>query len=141
MYSRRQFGSFALAALPMPTAAPKIQSIVNGIPLGVHTVSLDYFQSIRRKFEIAGIDVYGYCASPNTVEGELVREIAHALGANIVTLGGTLQLAKRMAPIAEKHGRIVGFQSHPNVASTNRDQIQRADDFAEVFSLSRRLSG
>jgi sugar phosphate isomerase/epimerase len=104
-------------------------------------VSLDYFQAIRRKFENAGVAIYGFGASPNAVDEELHRtfEIAQALGAKIVTLGGTLALAKRLAPIAEKHDMMVGLQGHPSAASTDREQIQRPEDFAEALSLSKNL--
>lgn len=103
------------------------------------SVSLDYFQDIRRKFENAGLEIYGFGASPNLVDEELHRtfEIAQALGAKIVTLGGTLALAKRLAPVAEKHSMIVGLQGHPSAASTDPDQIQRPEDFADALSLSK----
>jgi sugar phosphate isomerase/epimerase len=201
MYSRRQFGTLVLAALPLPLSAAKIDSNVHGVFLGVHTfsfstlphngipdtivacmvdvgigecilraqdiepgdlwdqvrtapaeareklgkwrmsVSLDYFQGIRRKFENAGLEIYGFGASPNAVDEELHRtfEIAQTLGAKIVTLGGTIPLARRLAPIAEKHDMIVGLQGHPNAVSTDRDQIQRPEDFAEALSLSKNL--
>ena len=101
----------------------------------------DYFENIRRKFESAGLAIYGFGASPNLVDEELNRtfEIARALGAKIVTLGGTLTLAKRMAPIAEKQNMTVGLQGHPSAASTDRDQIQRPEDFAEALSFSKNL--
>jgi sugar phosphate isomerase/epimerase len=203
MYSRRQFGRLALAALPLTLAAAKIDSKVRGVQLGVHTYSfsglphdgildavincmvdagigecilyapqiepadllptpgagasnaltlarvkwrlsvpLDYFQGIRRKFESAGIDIYGFGATPGPSEDEANRvfEIARALGAKFLTLGGTLTLARRLAPIAEMHEMMVGVQGHPNMSSTDSGQISKPEDFEEVLSLSKKFA-
>ena len=104
------------------------------------SVSLDYFKGIRRQFESAGIRISGYGASPNpnaSVE-ELHRtfEMAEALGAGIVTLGGTMPLAKRLAPIAGEHGLMVGLQGRPNLSSTDPDQISRPEDYQRALALS-----
>jgi sugar phosphate isomerase/epimerase len=221
MYSRREFGRAALAALPLPLIAQKlraakIDSRVNGVQLGVHTfsfsglphdgildavigcmveagigecillaqqiepgdlwdqlrpaqgagaggrgatdvqaqaqalardklakwrlsVSLDYFKEIRRRFESAGIEIHGFGASPNPVDEELHRtfQIAQALGAKIVTVGGTMPLAKRLAPIAEQHEMMVGLQGHPGPSSADPAQISRPQDYEEALSLSK----
>src|SRR3984885_11404779 len=39
MYTRRDFGKFALAALPVASALAKINSKINGVQLGVQTYS------------------------------------------------------------------------------------------------------
>lgn len=207
MYSRRQFGKVALAALPLPLIAGKIDSKVHGVQLGLHTYSfsglphegilevlirsmvetgigecillaqqiepgdlweqirssqgsteaqalareklgkwrvsvpLDYFKEIRNKFANAGIEIYGLGASPNpnASDEELRRafEIAQTLGAKIVTLGGTISLAKRLAPIAEKLGMMVGLQGRPGTSSADPDQISTPGKFDEALSISR----
>ncbi|HUK15482.1 MAG TPA: TIM barrel protein [Bryobacteraceae bacterium] len=104
------------------------------------SVSLDYFKGIRRQFENAGIRISGFGASPNANASadELHRtfEMAEALGAGIVTLGGTMSLAKRLAPIAGEYGIVVGLQGRPNMSSTDPEQISRPEDYQRALALS-----
>jgi hypothetical protein len=132
------------------------------------TVSLDYFQDIRKKFNQQGLSIYSYSsriggfggggrgargtASPAGASGnqnlgsggtptsapptvspqppitddEIDRcfEIAKALGAKTISSGLQADLAKRVAPIAEKHKMVVG------VSATNPDA------FAEILHIS-----
>ncbi len=103
------------------------------------TVSLDYFRDIRKKFEDAGIEIYGLSGFPGSTEEELSRtfEIAETLGARLVTLGVTLSAAKRVAPLAEQRGFLVGIQGRPDMSATNPDVIARPENFEAAVSLSR----
>ena len=103
------------------------------------SVSLDYFRDVRRKFETAGLSVHGFGASPNAIDEELHRmfETAQALGAKIVTMGGTMQLAQRLAAIAGQHGMLVGLQGHPGPSTADPNQISRPQDFAAAVALSK----
>jgi sugar phosphate isomerase/epimerase len=214
MYSRRQFGKVALAALPMSLVAAKIESKIHGVQLGLHTysfstspragvldvvircmadiglgecildspqiepaefwdiirpipgstpgaapdaaaqarareqlgqwrmsVSLDHFREIRKKFEAAGIEIYGLGATPGPSDAEVNRafDIALALGARILTFGGTLPLARRVAPIAGKRGMMVGLQGRPNLGSTDADQIAKPENYDAAVQLSKNL--
>ena len=102
------------------------------------SVSLDYFRGIRRKFEYAGIEIFGYGASPIGGDEELHRtfEIAQAVGASAVILGGTMDLARRLAPIAAEHKMNVGLQGHPGTDSSDPNQISRPQDFLTACALS-----
>src|SRR5262249_29211174 len=68
---------------------------------------LDLSRDIARKFKAAGITIYGYNYSPNAsfTDEEIDRgfEMTKALGADIITASTTLDVAKRIAPFAEKH--------------------------------------
>jgi hypothetical protein len=103
------------------------------------SVSLDYFRAIRKKFEDAGIEIYGLSGFPGSTEEELSRtfEIAEVLGARLVTLGITLSAAKRVAPLAEKRSFLVGIQGRPDMSSTNPDVIAKPENFEEAVSLSK----
>jgi sugar phosphate isomerase/epimerase len=103
------------------------------------TVSLDYFRAIRKKFEDAGIEIYGLSGFPGSTEEELGRtfEIAEVLGARLVTLGVTLSAAKRVAPVAEKRGFLVGLQGRPDMSATNPDLIAKPENFEAAVSLSK----
>jgi sugar phosphate isomerase/epimerase len=100
---------------------------------------LDYFKPIRKKFESAGIEIYGFSATPGPSDDEANRifEIARVLGAKFLTIGGTLALAKRLAPIATQHKMIVALQGHPNISAAGTGQISTPADYEEVLSLSR----
>jgi sugar phosphate isomerase/epimerase len=103
------------------------------------TVSLDYFRPIRKKFEDAGIAIYGLSGFPGSTEEELGRtfEIAEVFGARLVTLGVTLSAAKRVVPLAEKRGFQVGIQGRPDMTATNPDAIAKPENFEEAVSLSK----
>ncbi|MGO9255742.1 MAG: sugar phosphate isomerase/epimerase family protein [Bryobacteraceae bacterium] len=103
------------------------------------TVSLDYFRPIRKKFEGAGIEIYGLSGFPGSTEKELGRtfEIAEVLGSRLVTLGVTLSAAKRVAPLAEKRGFLVGIQGRPDMGATNPDLIAKPENFETAVSLSK----
>jgi hypothetical protein len=103
------------------------------------SVSLDYFRAIRKKFEDAGIVIYGLSGFPGSTEEELSRtfEIAEAFGARLVTLGVTLSAAKRVAPLAEKRSFRVGIQGRPDMSATNPDVIAKPENFEEAVSLSK----
>ena len=217
MFSRRNLGKLALAALPMAaTAARKIDSVVRGIQFGLQSyvfsgtglpqdgildvvvksmiesglgecdlyaplaepaqfwdriraggpavpgatvppevaaraqareelakwrmsVSLDYFRPIRKKFDDAGIEIYGLSGFPGSTEEELNRtfEIAGILGARLITLGVTLPAAKRIAPVVEKHSYLVGIQGRPDMSVTDPNAIASPKNFEEAVSLSK----
>lgn len=103
------------------------------------SVSLDYFRAIRKKFEDAGIVVYGLSGFPGSTEEELGRtfEIAGAFGARLVTLGIPLSAAKRVAPLAGKGGVTVGLQGRPDMSVTNPDVIAKPENFEAAVSLSK----
>ncbi len=103
------------------------------------SVSLDYFRAIRKKFNDAGIEIYGLSGFPGSTEEELNRtfEIAEAFGARLVTLGVTLSAAKRVIPFAEKRNFRVGIQGRPDMSVTNPDVIAKPENYEEAMSLSK----
>ena len=204
MYTRRQFGRAALAAVPLSLMGAKIESRIRGVQFGLQSysfnglplegildvviasmvdtglgeceiwsplieppelvrhlraapdagqraqaqaeigkwslsVSLEHFRQIRRKFEDAGITITAFSANPGSSDEELNRtfEIAKALGAGIVTLSSPLSIARRVAPIAERHDLLVGLQGIPTMHPTNPDQIARPENYEEGAALSK----
>ena len=49
----------------------------------------------------------------------------------------TRSVAKRLAPIAEKHGIKVAFQGRPNILSTDPEAMAKPADFEEAMSYSK----
>jgi sugar phosphate isomerase/epimerase len=204
MLSRRRFGQFALAAMPLTNAFGKINSVVQGIQFGLQsysfngtpiptvidvviqsmvetglgevdvwspliepaefsekaraagataedraqaraaiakwraTESLGYFRAIRKRFEDKGIEVTAFSTSTGSADEELNRtmEITKALGAKVATVGVSMPVAKRLVPIADKHGVWIGIQGSPRMNSTNPDQICRPEQYEAALALS-----
>src|SRR5262249_19192220 len=84
---------------------------------------LSHFQDVGRKFKSAGIAVYAYNYSANSsfTDAEIDRgfEMTKALGAEIITMSTTVEVARRIAPLAEKHKMVVAMHGHSNVTDPN----------------------
>ena len=100
---------------------------------------LDHFRLVRRRFNAAGITIYAYNYSPKAdfSDAEIDRgfEMAKALGAQIITASTTLEVAKRIKPIAEKHRMIVAMHGHSNTSDPN--EFATPDSFAAALRMSR----
>ena len=99
---------------------------------------LDHFRAIRKKFDAAGIAVYAYNYSPNTSysDEEIDRgfEMAKALGAGIITASTTLDVAKRIAPFAERHRMAVAMHGHSNISDPN--EFATPESFTQALAMS-----
>ena len=207
MYTRREFGTMALAGLSVPRFLDAATSaLVNGVRLGVQTYSfrdmprtpgsdmvdplikamlecelvecelwapqlepqfdsgargqppppeavkaredlrkwrletpLGHFREIGTRFKKNGITIYAYNYSPNAsyTDAEIDRgfEMTKALGAEVITASTTLDVAKRIAPLAEKHKTIVAMHGHSNVTDPN--EFATPDSFAAAMKMSK----
>jgi sugar phosphate isomerase/epimerase len=99
---------------------------------------IDHFAALRKQFNGAGVTIFAYNYSFNTrmTDEEINRgfEIAHALGAQVITASTTLDCAKRVVPFAEKHKMNVAMHNHSNLKDPN--------EFAtpESFATARKMS-
>lgn len=104
------------------------------------TVPLDYYTAIRKKFAAAGLEIHSYDAAfGNMTSDEDINracEVTKTLGARLMMCAATRSVAKRMAPIAEKHNLKVAFQGRPNMNSTDPDIMARPADFEEALGYS-----
>ena len=100
---------------------------------------LDHFRNVRRKFDAAGITIHAYCYNfnPSFTDAELERgfEIARALGTDVVTASTTLEVARRVAPMADRHKIAVGMHGHSNVSDPN--EFATPDSFAAAMKMSK----
>jgi sugar phosphate isomerase/epimerase len=100
---------------------------------------LDHFKNVRKRFDAAGITIHAYCYNMNTsyTDAELDRgfEITKALGVNTMTTSTTMDVAKRLASIADKHKVPVGLHGHSNVNDPN--EFATPDSFAAAMKMSR----
>jgi sugar phosphate isomerase/epimerase len=101
--------------------------------------SLDHFKNVRRKFDAAGITISAYCYNMNQsfTDAELERgfEIARALGTDTMTTSTTMDVARRLAPMAERQKLLVGLHGHSNVTDPN--EFATPESFAAAKKLSK----
>jgi sugar phosphate isomerase/epimerase len=100
---------------------------------------LDHYRGVKKKFDAAGIAIYAYNYSPNATytDAEIDRgfEMAKALGAEIITASTTFDVAKRIAPLAEKHRMIVAMHGHSNISDPN--EFATPESFAAAMKMSK----
>jgi sugar phosphate isomerase/epimerase len=100
---------------------------------------IDHFRGIKRKFDAAGITVYAYNYSPNAsfTDDEIARgfEMAQALGAEIITASTRLDIAPRIAPLADRHKMVVAMHNHSNLKDAN--EFATPDSFAAAMKMSK----
>jgi sugar phosphate isomerase/epimerase len=103
------------------------------------SVSLDYFKGIRKQFDDAGVNLYGYNYSFNDsfTDDEIERgfEFAKALGIHLLTASTTLPVAKRVAPFADKHKILVAMHGHSDLKDPN--QFAKPESFAAALEMSK----
>jgi sugar phosphate isomerase/epimerase len=102
--------------------------------------SIDEFRIAHRKFDAAGIEVYGISGFPVATEADLSRpfEIAELMDAKLVTLTVTLPVAKAIVPLVEKSRFLVGIQGNPSMNPTDPETIARPEQYEAALSLSKR---
>src|SRR5262249_40403167 len=96
---------------------------------------LHHFREVGRKFKAGAITVYAYNYRPNPThtDEEIVRgfEMPKALGAEITTASTTLEVARKIAPIAERHKMVVAMHGHSNINDPN--EFATPDSFAAAM--------
>lgn len=100
---------------------------------------IDHFRAIGKAFADAGITVYAYNYSFrrdfNDAEIDRGFEMAQALGASIITASTTLEVARRVAPFAARHGMVVAMHGHSNV--NNPNEFATPASFAAAEQMSK----
>jgi sugar phosphate isomerase/epimerase len=82
------------------------------------------WKAVRKKFNDAGIDVallcYNMTDSMKEEDIEYGFKMAEGLGAKGITTSTTLTMAKRIAPVADKHKLLVGYHGHDATNDPNQ---------------------
>jgi sugar phosphate isomerase/epimerase len=102
-------------------------------------VPLDHFRNVRKKFDAAGINIHAYCYNMNMsfTDAELDRgfEMTKALGTGVMTTSTQMDVAKRLAPLADKHQIVVGLHGHSNISDPN--EFATPESFATAMKMSK----
>jgi sugar phosphate isomerase/epimerase len=106
------------------------------------TTPLARFTEIRRKFEQAGIQIFGYVVtfSDDFTDAEIDRsfQFARTLGAGVIGTNQTrVPVGPRLAPFAEKYGIALGWHNHANV--TDPTEVASVESFERVFAMSKQF--
>jgi sugar phosphate isomerase/epimerase len=100
---------------------------------------LDHFRAVKKKFDAAGIAIHAFNYSPNAsfTDEEIDRgfEMARALGSEFITASTTLDVAKRIAPIADKHRMVMAMHNHSNLTDPN--EFATPESFAAAMKMSK----
>src|SRR4051794_5539662 len=88
------------------------------------STGLDTWKAVRKKFNDSGIEVALLCYNMNdNMKDEDVEygfSMAEGLGVKAISTSTTLTMAKRIAPIADKHKLLVGYHGHDATNDPNQ---------------------
>src|SRR5215813_8859632 len=100
---------------------------------------IQHFRDVKKKFDAAGLKVTAFCYNMNMSfsDAELERgfEITKAFGTDVMTTSTTLDVARRLAPMADKHQIRVGMHGHSNITDPN--EFSTPDSFAAAMKMSK----
>jgi sugar phosphate isomerase/epimerase len=103
------------------------------------SVSMDKFKEIRKKVNDAGIEIALLCYNMNEAvtedEMDYAFNVAKALGASAISTSTQVTVAKRVAPIAEKHKMLIGLHGHDNDADPN--ETGSLESYAKALSFGK----
>jgi sugar phosphate isomerase/epimerase len=94
---------------------------------------------VRKKINDAGIDVAILCFNMSEAitdeEMDYAFQMAKALGAKAISTSTRMPVARRVAPIAEKHKMMIGFHGHDNTADPN--ETGSLESYAQALSYGK----
>ena len=103
--------------------------------------TIDYFKSIRAKFDNAGVTLTSYDVpfANDFTDEEIAATFAFgkALGVNVITSSSKVSVAPRVAPVAAKATMKVGFHNHSNIAP---DEFARPEDWATAMAAGPNIA-
>jgi sugar phosphate isomerase/epimerase len=99
----------------------------------------DTWKAARKKFNDAGIEVALLCYNMNDrMKDEDIEygfQMAKGLGVKGITTSTTLTMAKRIAPIADKHKLLVGYHGHD--ATNDPNQTATLESYATLMAYGK----
>ena len=100
---------------------------------------MDYFHSVRKKFDDAGIDIYCYTVNyrDDFTDQEIGKtfEQCKAIGVGIIATSTQLSMMPRLLPFAEKQNIVVAFHGHSNTRDPN--EFSSPETFQKAWQMSK----
>jgi sugar phosphate isomerase/epimerase len=101
--------------------------------------SLDRFAGMKKKLLAAGVVTHAYTVNykPFMTDGDLEATFAQAkaLGTNVIASSTQVSMAKRLAPLADKHKLYVAFHGHSNAKDPN--EFATPESFETALTQSK----
>jgi sugar phosphate isomerase/epimerase len=103
-------------------------------------VSADSWAAVRRIFDNASIELRSLCYNMNVkttsdLDIEYGLSMAKQLGVRVMSTSTQVSMARRVAPLADKHQIVVAFHGHANVQDP--DEVSAPQSFATCLSYSK----
>jgi sugar phosphate isomerase/epimerase len=131
-------GSYATGWWVATRRAPGYQKMREEARRWRLAVPMDYYREVRKKFEMAGLQMYLYNVNFNETftneERDRTFEAAKALGCAGFSSSTVLSEAKRLVPFAERHKMFVAMHNHNNLADS--DQFATPASFEKALAMS-----
>lgn len=90
------------------------------------STSMDKYKDLRKKFNREGVAIdvikFGGMAQMSDAEIDYCFNVAKTVGARGITLEISDEAARKLAPFASKHKRLIGFHNHTQVNFNSWDQ-------------------
>jgi sugar phosphate isomerase/epimerase len=124
----------ALAGAPVgPNAADALRT-------WRHQTTPATWAAVRRIFDGAGIDLRSLCYNMNVktfsdADIEYGLSMAKHLGVKVMSTSTQVSMAKRVAPLADRHQIIVAYHGHANIHEP--DEVSTPETFAACLSYSK----
>jgi len=103
------------------------------------TTNAGTWKAVRRKFDAAGINLGLLCYNmQDTMTDEDIEYgfmLAEALGVKGITTSTTLTMAKRIAPVADRHKLLVGYHGHD--ATNDPNQTATLESYATLMRYGK----
>jgi len=97
------------------------------------------WKGVRKKFNDAGIEVTVLCYNMNdNMKDEDIEygfSMARGLGVQAISTSSTLTMAKRIAPIADRHKLLVGYHGHD--ATDDPNQTATLESYATLMAYGK----
>ena len=97
------------------------------------------WKAVTKKFNDAGVDVALLCYNmQDTMKDEDIEygfSMAKGLGVKGITTSTTLTMAKRIAPVADKHKLLVGYHGHD--ATNDPNQTATLESYATLMGYGK----
>jgi len=103
------------------------------------TTNAGTWKAVTKKFNDAGVEVpllcYNMQDSMKDEDIEYGFTMAKALGAKAISTSTTLTMAKRIAPIADKHKMLVGYHGHD--ATSDPNQTATLESYSTLMAYGK----
>ena len=101
-------------------------------------VTADTWAAVRRVFDSVGIELRSLCYNMNVrtmsdADIEYGLSMAKQLGVKVMSTSTQVSMARRVAPLADRHQVIVAFHGHANVQDP--DEVSTPQSFATCLSV------